>query len=74
MYNDRNKFFTNYVDMELNNVNPNGENVVAIISKFSISFVRIVEIEFKMKLQIFFVWSFSKHQQTLTFHIFHLTY
>ena len=48
-------------------------NVVAINLKFSIfSFLKSVKIEFKMKLQSFFVWSFSKCSQDLTFHIFHL--
>ena len=46
--------FTNYVDMEFNNVNSNSENVVAINLKlFHFSVLKIVEIEFKMKLQRF---------------------
>ena len=41
--------------MESNNANPNGENVVAINLKlFHFSFLKIVEIEFKMKLLSFF--------------------
>ena len=40
--------------MEINNVNPDSENVVAINLEFSVSsFLKIVEIEFKMKLQSF---------------------
>ena len=40
--------------MEVNNVNRNNENVVAINLKiFIFSFLKIVEIEFKIKLQSF---------------------
>ena len=41
---------TNYVDIEVNNVNPSGENVVVPTCKF---FLKIVKIEFKMRLQSF---------------------
>ena len=42
--------------MEFNNVNSNGENVVAINLKLShFSFLEIVKIEFKMKLQSLFL-------------------
>ena len=38
-------------------------------------FLKIVKIEFKMKLQRFFLFGFfSKCLQNLTFHIFHVTY
>ena len=42
--------------MEFNNVNPISENVVALDLKFfTISFLKIIEIEFKMKLKSFIV-------------------
>ena len=42
--------------MKFNNVNCNGENVVVINLKLSIfSFLKIVEIEFKLKFQSFFL-------------------
>ena len=45
--------------MEPHNANPNGENVVAINPKnFHFSFLKIVDIEFKMKLQSFFSLEF----------------
>ena len=40
--------------MEFNNVNSNGENVVAINLHSIFLFLKIVKIEFKMKLQRFF--------------------
>ena len=73
VWNDGKNQFTQYVDTRSNNVNSNGENVVAINLKlFHFFFLKIDEIEFKMKLQSFFVWSFSKCLQNLSFHVFYL--
>ena len=45
----------NYVDVKSNNVNSSGENIIAINLKlFHFSLLKIVEIEFKMKLESFF--------------------
>ena len=61
--------------MGSNIVNSNDENVVAIKPKISIfSFLKIVEIEFKMKLQSFFLFRLSKCLHIMIFHIFHIAY
>ena len=54
--------------MESHNANPNGENVVAINLKlFHFSFLKNVEIEFKMKLQSFFGLEFFQMLTKLDF-------
>ena len=54
--------------MESNNANSKGKNVVAINLKLSIfSFLKIVEIEFKMKLQSFFGLEFFQMLAKLDF-------
>ena len=64
--------------MKFNNVNPNGENVIATNLKLFYSFfLKIIKIEVKMKLQsflLFGLWSLTKCPQNMTFCIFHLTY
>ena len=54
--------------MESNNANSNNENVVAINLKlFHFFFLKIVEIEFKMKLQSFFGFKFFQVPTKLDF-------
>ena len=49
--------FTYYVDIKFNNVISKGENVVAINLKLLyFFFLKIIEIEFKMKLQSSFLF------------------
>ena len=75
MENGRKNYLTNYVDMESNIVNPYGENIVSINLKlFHFFFLKIVKIDFKMKLQSFFLFGiFTKCLQNMTFHVLHLT-
>ena len=52
-------YFTNYINMKFNNVNPNSENVVAInLELFHVFFFKIVEIDLKIKHQSFFCVEF----------------
>ena len=54
--------------MESNNANFNGENVIAINLKlFHFSFLKIVKIEFKMKLQSLFCLEFFQVPTKLDF-------
>ena len=54
--------------MESNNANSNGENVLAINLKlFHLSFLKIVTIEFKMKLQSFYCLEFFQVPTKLNF-------
>ena len=55
-------YLCTYVDIKSNNVNPNHENIIAITLKlFHFSFLKIVKIEFKMRLRdSFFCLEFSQ--------------
>ena len=64
------------MDLEYNNANSNGGNVVAINLKFLHLFfsLKILKFDFKMKVQNFLDPDFLKYLQNMTFHIFHLAY
>ena len=56
-----------YVDVKSNNINPNGENIVAINLK-------LLKFSSRLNFKVFFVRNLAKCLQNMSFCNFHFTY